>query len=105
MKTCEWCGLICQALLPLENNDVSLPGVFVWVCANCVEEMQSEYYCDALCSPIGFRIYPKRPATTEFRRLVDLMESLSEEVEECSRRSDFGVGRDGGLLDPFRAAV
>lgn len=76
MKQCEWCGQACQALLPLENRNELLPGLFVWVCAGCVEEMQNEYYCDALCSPIGFRIYPKRAATVEFRQLVDLVECV-----------------------------
>ena len=74
MKRCEWCGQDKRALSPLENRDASLPGVFVWVCAGCVEEMQREYYCDALCAPIGFRVYRKYPATVEFRHLMELVE-------------------------------
>lgn len=76
MKTCEWCSQDCLTLLPLENRDALFSGMFAWVCASCVEEMQGEYYCDALCSPIGFRVYPARPATVEFRHLVELVEAV-----------------------------
>lgn len=76
MKRCDWCGEECSSLLPVENRDTSVPVMYVWVCSECVEAVRGEYWCE-LCSPIGFRVCGKRPATLESRRVVDLVESFS----------------------------
>lgn len=76
MKQCEWCGQDCQALSPIENCDPSPVGLFVWVCDGCREAMQGEYWCETLCSPIGFRSFPKCPVTLEVRQLAELVECV-----------------------------
>lgn len=75
-KRCEWCGQDCRALSPVENRDASLSGLFVWICDGCRDAMQGEYRWEALCSPIGFRIYPKYSATLEVHRLTQLVEAF-----------------------------
>lgn len=76
MKHCDWCEQESRGLRPLENRDIDRVGLFIWVCDGCKEAIQSEYWCEALCSPIGFRIYPERPATLEVQRLTTWAESM-----------------------------
>jgi hypothetical protein len=79
---CEWCGQECRGRWPLENRDDDRTGLFVWVCDECREAVQGEYWCEVLCSPIGFRMYPERPATVEVRLLTAWAESVFSPREE-----------------------
>jgi hypothetical protein len=74
MKRCDWCGEQYQELWPLENREASWPGLFVWVCEECKETMQGEYW--AFCSPVVFRLHRKYPAAREVHQLTEWMESV-----------------------------